>query len=170
MARLEWAVTIQPQDTSLSLQLGVWQPGIVSLGLGIVPRHGQVSQGILRLRVEDHNIQVLTEDGVRLNFGELAENCSTEVPLVLVNCGQAAVPVHLHIQQPHTMFSLEGGDTLLSFVIPGMEGDCTSPGQGVAKQTMVGVNTAGMEVAGGLARLCTAQLTVGLGESTDSER
>ena len=159
----EWGVTLQPGDRELHLPLTPLTPGIITLGLGILTGRG-VSSGQVRIRVEDANIQVLTEDGVRINFGSLAEECSSEQELVLVNCGQAAVPVHLEITSPETgIFSLEGGGRKLDFVVPGVTIESATPGQGVARRTLVRASTAGV-TAGQEVTVCSARLEVGLGQ------
>ena len=163
---VEWRVVVGPSDTALRLPLVLRHPGVLSLTLQLATPDGGVSTGLARLRVEDANIQLLTENGGSLDFGALAEECTAEEQLMLVNCGQAEVPVHLELTTATGPFTLEGGVRAIDFVLPGVEGDGAVPGQGVARSAMVVASTVGVSAAEVTVR--TAELLVGLGQDTST--
>merc|ERR1719158_1144996 len=122
---------------------------------------GAQTAGLVRLQVEEPNIQVLTENGRTIEFGNLPADCSTSVRVVMINCGAAPVDLVMDIKTPNQLFSFSDGTKVTSFTIPGVEGRQVD-GQGVAKEVEVNVNTAGIIVDE--ARVFKTELSVTLGE------
>ena len=113
-------VTLGQDKDTVDLVFTLRKGGAFTFNIGVVMDNGSSSSGLLRIQAEEPSIQVLTDNGSLVDFGTLAEDCFTSVPLVLVNCGHGNAPIYLEIRQPNDLFSFENCTKDLKFDIPGL--------------------------------------------------
>jgi len=140
----EQVVSVTPSNPNLTFRMIVKRAGMLTLNFGVVQESGSSSSGLLRIQFEEPNIQVLTDDGSRINFGNVVEGSQHSVPFVIVNCGRCTVPLVLELQPPSDIFRLEEDQMTCNFSLPGVNEECSTPGKGVARETFLTVNTKGM--------------------------
>lgn len=162
----EQVLTLDPEDPQLCLDITVKKAGLITINIGLVRESGSACSGLVRFQVEEPNVQILTDDGSRLDFGNVVEDTEHSIPFVIVNCGRSSVPLTLELKSSSDIFSLEGGEKSFNFTIPGVEQECNTPGQGVAKETFVKVNALGMSLP--QTKVFMTQLNVFLGGSNSS--
>merc|ERR1719209_2235384 len=125
---------VQLEEEFFNIEMVLKKAGTFTFNIAVQEElSGVTSTGLVRLQVEEPNIQVLTENGRTVEFGSLPTDCSTSVQVVLVNCGAASAELVLDIKTPNQLFSFSDGSKVSSFIIPGVEG-IQMDGQGVAKQ------------------------------------
>jgi len=157
----ETVVTLEQEENVIIMDFLMKKGGAFTFNIGVVLDNGVSSSGLLRIQVEEPNIQVLTDNGSKIDFSILPEDCSRSLPLVLVNCGVCSVPLHLQIRYPNDLFSFADGSKETSFNIPGITGE-QAEGQGVAKDIDLIVNTGGVTVT--QPRVFQTELLVLLGD------
>ena len=81
---------------------------------------GVSASGLVRIQVEEPNIQVLTADGKNLDFGVVPLNSSITSKLMLVNCGLSIVPLFLELGKPGQVFRFDDGSQERSLSLPGV--------------------------------------------------
>ena len=122
LADTQWEtlVTLEPGRDCVTLDLVLIKEGALTLNVGIVLDNGVSSSGLVRVQVEEPKLQVLTDNGVNLDFGSLSHETEKMCKLELVNRGQMELNIGLQIQarQPQ-VFSFEDGSSAQNFVIPG---------------------------------------------------
>ena len=121
--------TLEPGRNTFDMELTVKKAGLFTFNVGVMLENQVSSSGLLRIQVEEPNIQVLTDSGSKIDFGTIPEDCSTSVPLVLVNCGASSVSLSLEIRQPNDLFTFAEGGKISNFTIPGVVG-VQADGQG----------------------------------------
>lgn len=116
----ETLVTLEPGRDCVTLDLVLIKEGALTLNVGIALDNGVSSSGLVRVQVEEPKLQVLTDNGVNLDFGSLSHETEKMCKLELVNRGQMDLNIGLQIQARQAqVFSFEDGSSGQNFVIPG---------------------------------------------------
>ena len=94
--------------------------GAFTFKVGLMLDSGVSASGLVRIQVEEPNIQVLTADGKNLDFGVVPLNSSITSKLMLVNCGLSIVPLFLELGKPGQVFRFDDGSQERSLSLPGV--------------------------------------------------
>ena len=135
--------TLGPTGKTIELPFFGKREGAFAINLGLVSPGGFTSSGVLRFRVEEPNLRVLTRNGHTIDFGTVAVNTRTSVPVMLVNAGNAHLKLHLEVVTSGSIFSLAetGTERNTGIEIPGIQPDAKAD-EGVAREVKVWANLA----------------------------
>ena len=160
----ESLVLLQQGTESLKLEFMMKKEGAFTFNIGLMLDNGVSTSGLVRIQVEDPNIQVLTSDGDKIDFGTLPLDCSDDSVMMLVNCGHSNVPIYLEMKQPNHFFTFDDGSIERNFSLPGITED-SEHGQGVAKEVKVNINTNGLKLTE--PRIYKTEMMIILGSNRD---
>ena len=146
-ARQETPVDILPQTAWIEFDFAARGEGAfaISLGLIMAGESGAISSTLLRFRVEEPSVALLTSNGESVDFGLMANDCLASSTLLVVNGGASTLPIGLEITSPTDMFSFaeNGVEKKCDFVVPGKKSD-SRPEEGVAKEVRIWASTKAM--------------------------
>ena len=161
----ESLVLLDQGTQSLNLEFTMKKEGAFTFNIGLMLDNGVSTSGLVRVQVEDPNIQVLTSDGNKIDFGVLSLNCWDMKEMILVNSGNCDLPLYIQIKQPSQIFTFEDGSAETTFTMPGHGGDTEDRGKRVAKHLQLKVNTKGLSLTE--PRIFQTQLSIILGSNRD---
>ena len=161
----ESLVLLDQATQTCNLEFTMKKEGAFTFNIGLMLDNGVSTSGLVRVQVEDPNIQVLTSDGNKIDFGVLTLNCWDIKEMILVNSGNCDLPLYIQLKQPSQIFSFEDGSTETNFTMPGHGGKSEDRGKGVAKELKLKVNTRGVSLTE--PRIFQTQLSIILGSNRD---
>ena len=161
----ESLVLLDQGSQSCNLEISIKKEGAFTFNIGLMLDNGVSTSGLVRVQVEDPNIQVLTSDGNKIDFGVLSLNCWDTKEMILVNCGNSDLPLYIQLQQPGHVFTFENGLSETSFIIPGVNVNTEDMGKGVAKHIKLRVNTKGLTL--NEPKIYQTKLSIILGSNRD---
>ena len=161
----ESLVLLDQGTQSCNLEFTMKKEGAFTFNIGLMLDNGVSTSGLVRIQVEDPNIQVLTSDGNKIDFGVLSLNCWDVKEMILVNSGNCDLPLYIHLKQTSQIFTFEDGSTETNFSMPGHGAKPEDRGKGVAKHLKLKVNTSGVSLTE--PRIFQTQLSIILGSNID---
>ena len=163
----ESLVLLEHATETIELRFSMKREGAFTFNIGLMLDNGESTSGLVRIQVEEPNIQVLTSDGDKVDFGVLPVECEDSSEMMMVNCGRADIPLYLELKQPSHFFTFDDGTLEKQFSLPGIgtEDGATDAGKGVGKELQIKVNTKGLNLTEAI--IYKTELLIILGSNRD---